>query len=112
MEQNERSAIGRRIKEYRKKAGFSQEGLAEFMNFDSNNLSRIERGVATPKIETLLGIVNALEITPNDILLESFNAPAALLDAEIARLISDMSTAERAKVIEYIEFINYQRGDQ
>lgn len=100
--------IGRRIKRFRSNAKLSQSQLAEKAEIDTNNLSRIERGLTTPSLDTVLKLSDALCITPNDILLESYQAPTALLDAEIANLIGNMSNIKRKKVIEYINFLNQQ----
>lgn len=109
MSEKNNVAIGKRVKQFRISAKLNQNQLAERAEIDSNNLSRIERGLITPTLETVLKLSNALQITPNDILLESYDVPANLLDSEIARLIGDMSTAKRQKVIEYIHFLNYQQ---
>lgn len=105
MDTVNKTAIGRRIREFRKNAGLSQEALSEKADIDKNNLSRIERGSVTPALETLLSLCNALDITPNDILLESYHAPTKLLDAEIASLLENTSDKNRQKVIEYIHFL-------
>jgi len=108
MKKSEKMAIGNRIKEYRTKAKLTQAKLAEFAGIDTNNLSRIERGQAVPKLETILNISNALHITPNDLLLESYHAPTPLIDAEISRLLKNMDTDDRKKVLEYMRFIRGQ----
>ena len=108
MKDGEHEVIGLRIKQFRLDAHLTQGQLAERADIDTNNLSRIERGQTTPTLETVLKIASALNITPNDILLQSYNAPNVLLDAEIAHLLKDMSNERRKKVIEYIQFLNQQ----
>lgn len=44
---------GKRIKELRKKAGMTQEGLAEKIGLSTEMVSRMERGVAGASIDTL-----------------------------------------------------------
>ena len=99
-------AVGKRIKKLRAEAKLNQSQLAEKADIDTNNLSRIERGLTTPTLETVLKLSNALSITPNDILLESYHAPAVLLDAELAGLVDNMSISKRRQVIEFISFLN------
>ena len=105
MEDKDNMLVGRRIKRFRLEAKLNQNELAEKAEIDTNNLSRIERGQTTPMLETILKIAAALEITPNDILLEIYPAPTALLDAEISNLLGDMSNEQRKKVVEYIQFL-------
>ncbi len=56
--------FGRRIKEIRKKRGFSQEKLAEIVDIEQNTLSCIETGNNFCSAETLEKIIAALEIEP------------------------------------------------
>ncbi len=108
MSEKYNRAIGKRIKRFRTNAKLSQSQLAEKAQIDTNNLSRIERGLITPSLDTVLKLSDALCITPNDILLGSYQASTALLDAEIARLTGDISDDKRKKVIEYINFLDQQ----
>ena len=45
--------LGLRIKELREKRGLTQLKLAEILNMEASNLSKIERGVQIPKEESL-----------------------------------------------------------
>lgn len=53
-------STGKKIKETREKAGFTQSQLAEAVGTTSQNISQYERGLRKPKYETLLKIANAL----------------------------------------------------
>jgi len=60
--------IGKRIKQYRLKAGLSQAGLAEMAGIKSNTIARLERGehrASNPTIEKLAKVLN---VTATDIL--------------------------------------------
>ena len=52
--------LGSRIKELREKRGFTQFKLAEILDMEASNLSKIERGVQIPKEESLINIAKAL----------------------------------------------------
>ena len=55
--------FGKRLKELRKKAGLSQQNLAELVGMESsNNISKLEAGEQLPKKENLEQICNALKI--------------------------------------------------
>lgn len=102
-------AIGKRIRSYRKHNGLKQGELAEKAGIDTNNMSRIERGVATPNLESLLKICNALGVTPNDLLLESYDAPISNLSAEVAEMLKDLTPENYRKIIEYIRFVGQSK---
>ena len=53
--------FGKRLKELRKKAGLSQQQLAELVGMESlNNISKLETGEQLPKKENLEKICRAL----------------------------------------------------
>ena len=55
--------IGKKIKEFRKLKGWSQQKLAEKSSLSFNTITRIEQGVGiSPTLKTLLKLSEALEI--------------------------------------------------
>jgi transcriptional regulator with XRE-family HTH domain len=102
--------LAKRIKAKRAKLKMTHWKLTEKAGLDSNNLSRIECGKSVPTLETLLRISDALNTTPNDLLLDSFDAPTALLDAELLEQTADFSKEERRKLIEYARFLKDTRS--
>lgn len=59
---NEKKLIGQRIKELRKRKGYSQEKFAEKAETSPNYLSRIERGTENPTLDMLIKLASALEV--------------------------------------------------
>ncbi len=62
--------VGNRIRQYRKKAGYTQEKLAERVGLGSTYISSIECGSKTPKLETFLKIAQEINASPNDLLID------------------------------------------
>ena len=54
--------LGLRIKELRETKKLSQLKLAEIINMEASNLSKIERGIQIPKEEGLIKISEALDV--------------------------------------------------
>ena len=55
--------IGKRIKEFRKNKGWSQQKLAERSGLSFNTITRIEQGIGdSPTLKTLLKLSEAFEI--------------------------------------------------
>lgn len=54
--------IGERIKEFRLKAGLTQSELAEKLGIPYQSIGQWERGLRSPKIETLQKIADALNV--------------------------------------------------
>jgi len=76
--------IGIRIKSKRESKKLTQEELAELTGLTNNYISNIERTRSKPSIETLIKICNALEVTPDYILLDSVYASKEYIMDEIA----------------------------
>lgn len=64
---NIKKELGEKIKRIRKNRGLTQEQLAEMVDISSRNLSNIEIGVSFVKSETLEKIVEALDITTEEL---------------------------------------------
>ncbi len=62
------SSIGFNLYKYRKGIGLTQAEVAEKAEISDRTYADIERGNVNLRIETLLKICKALDITPNDVL--------------------------------------------
>lgn len=56
--------IGRRVRTERQRLGISLEDLGELSEMGSTSIGRIERGVSSPSVETIIRIASALEVEP------------------------------------------------
>lgn len=68
------STMGLRIVSRRKRLGIKQNELAEQINISNNYLSGIERGKENPSLEVVIKICNALQVTPDYLLLGNLHA--------------------------------------
>lgn len=60
--------LTKRIKKLRKKAGWSQQKLAEKASLSYNTITKIEQGVATmPTIQTMIKIADAFAISLDEL---------------------------------------------
>lgn len=65
--------IGKNIKRLRKAQGLTQEELSAKAEISKNHLSRIETGTGSMSLDSLIVIANALNTTPDSILLGEYN---------------------------------------
>ena len=63
---------GSRIKEIRESKGITQQDLALLSDVSQGNLSAIEKGRSTPKMDTLYQILKALNYSIEDFYIEVF----------------------------------------
>lgn len=64
LKRNQREIIGKAVLKHRKRAGFSQEALAEKADIHPNYVGRIERGECSATLAILLRIAKALNVRP------------------------------------------------
>lgn len=62
-----RLLLGEAVRARRKKAGLSQEKLAEKSDLSTVFISRIERGRESPTIDSLLKVAKALKVRVRDL---------------------------------------------
>jgi len=65
-----KSQIGANIAAYRKRAGMTQMGLAEKLNYSDKAVSKWERGESVPDVLTLAQLAEQFGITVNDLLVD------------------------------------------
>lgn len=68
--------IGANIAAYRKRAGLTQAGLAEQLNYSDKAVSKWERGESCPDIPTVMAIAEKLGVTVNELLSDPNELPA------------------------------------
>lgn len=68
------STLGQSIRMYRKKLRLTQEQLAERASVSTSFMGHIERGTRVASLETFVRICQALNVTPNDLLLAEIRA--------------------------------------
>lgn len=64
----DKRVIGINLFSVRKKCGLTQSEVAEAAGLSDRTYADIERGTVNMRVETLLKICRALDITPNDVL--------------------------------------------
>lgn len=62
------SAVGNALYALRRKAGLTQEQVAEAADLSARAYADIERGTANPRFLTIVRICNVLSVTPDELL--------------------------------------------
>lgn len=61
------AALGRAVEELRKRAGLTQEALADRMRTESTTVGKLERGVANPTFVSLLCVARGLDVELSEV---------------------------------------------
>lgn len=95
----DQKAIGRRIKAARERKGLTQEELAEEVDLSPMHVSVIERGVKLPKLETLINIANALDVSADVLLQDVVNNQTKLCASEASELFLQLRREDQRRAL-------------
>lgn len=94
--------VGKRIKEYRIKAGLTQEELAERVGISPNYLSAVERGVKLVRLDKLVYVINEINCTADDILIDVINKSYEKKTSALLDTISTLPEHEQKRIYEVL----------
>lgn len=88
--------LGKRIKEIRKKRGYTQEKLAELANIEIPSLSNIENAKNYPNSETLEKLCNALSLAPYELFMfDYYKSHQDILEEMYQKMKTDKVLTEK-----------------
>jgi transcriptional regulator with XRE-family HTH domain len=95
--------LGARIKSLRQGRGRTQEQLAERVGLSVNYLSRIERGLENPTLDTLLGVAEALKVEPVELFTFHHEEPdPRRLRQLLARLVGEAKDEQLNQAVKVV----------
>ncbi len=102
--------IGQRIAATRKTRGLTQGKLAEKADISNNYLSHIENSRSIPSLETLISICDALDVTPDHLLLGISNNQSSYLVSDIANKWKQCTDYEKRIIVNMIDILLNERA--
>lgn len=102
MKEVDYGKIGERINFYRSKKGLSQEKLGLTVAASYSHISRVETGNSRPSLELVIQIANALEISADDILIDSLDHSS--VSDEMHLILQNCTETEKAILIKTVKF--------
>lgn len=101
----EYNSIGKNIKIYRMKKNLKQEELAELMDLSVNYISMLERGDKLPSIETLIKLVNILDVSADVLLSGVTKSGYKVKESMLQDRLDNLSSKERDKILEILDVL-------
>lgn len=95
--------IGQNIRAYRQAQHMSIEELAFKAELSKNYLSLVERGEKIPSLETFLTIVNALNVSADQILCDVVNTGFQVKSTILSERIEKVSPTRRKLIFKVLE---------
>ncbi len=95
--------IGKNIRKYRVMKKLRQEDLAERTDLSVNYVGAIERGEKIPALETLLTIINVLEVSADMVLCDVLNTGYMVKNSMLTEKLEKLSPEERSRIYDVID---------
>lgn len=86
--------IGKRLRAARKKRNLTQEQIAEKVDLSAQHISGIECGSAPVSLPALVRLCNALDTTPDEILMDNLKQATPIYLRDVAEVFSDATPDE------------------
>ena len=94
--------IGIRLREFRKKRGYSQEKVAELADIASNYLSRIEMGKENPTVDTFLKLARVYHVELWELLNYGHEIKRKEMEARICSVAKDAKDEDLRLILKFI----------
>lgn len=103
--------IGQRIREIRKRCGFSQAMLSELVDKSPTYISYIEGGSKSMSLETFVQIANALEVSTDLLLIDHLTSLSVAGNREVTKLLADCSDYETLVLLDTLKMLKIALRD-
>ena len=90
---------------YRIEKKFRQEDLAEKAELSPNYIGMIERGEKTPSLETLVAILNALNISADMVLCDVLQTGYQVKSSVLNEKISELSEEDQSRIFDVVDVL-------
>ena len=104
--------IGKRLKEYREKAGFTQETLAEAVGCSSTYISTLERGAAFPRGDKLIALLNTLKTSADSIFCDVVDYSLGYKASVLSNKLEKLPAAEQQRILEMVDLMIQQTNNK
>lgn len=95
-------AIGKRIRDARKKLGFSQEVLGEMAGLSTSHVCHIEGGQTKPSLQSVVQIANELHTSVDRILSDNLDHPYDFYRDDFLSELRDCSKQEKEYLLQVV----------
>lgn len=102
------ASIGRNIRHYRQESGLRQEDLAATAGLTANYIGMVERGEKTPSLETLVALLNALQISADMVLTDVVDSGYTVKQSLLAEKVGRLPAAERERIYAVVDVLVQQ----
>ncbi len=103
--------IGRRVKQCRERLGLTQEELAEKAGLTPNYISTVERGMSFPRCEKLIVLLNALEVSADEIFCDVLDHTGEVKVSALSKELAGLSPDAQKRILQMVELMIRQEKE-
>ena len=101
----ELDSIGKNIRKFRQMKKLRLEDLAEKAGLSTNYVGALERGEKIPSLETLIRIVNTLDVSADMVLCDVVQAGYKVKTSLLSDKIEKLSAEDQARIYEVLDVL-------
>ena len=98
-------SMGKKIREYRSKQGWSIEECSEKIGISAQYLGNIERGNKVPQLKTFIKMLNVLDASADDVLQDSLTVGYKNKSNDLLSKIEELDVEHKRQAIEIFESV-------
>lgn len=100
--------IGKRIRKAREGLGLTQEQFAEKAGFTANYISTLERGKSFPRCESLIILLNSLEVSADAIFCDVVVHTHPYKENRLSEKLNDLPPEASGRILQLLELMIQQ----
>lgn len=104
--------FGKRVREQRKLLGLTQEQFAEKIGLTPNFISTVERGIAFPRYDKLIAIINGLEVSADAIFCDVVDHSTKYTASHLAKQLEELSDEDQKRILQMVELMIQQAKEK
>lgn len=104
-------SLGKRLKALRAEHAWTQEECAERVGISTRYLADIERGDKTPKLATLITILNTLTASADDVLQDSLTVGYTVKSNKLIKKLETLDPARRKQALDIFDSVLHSLKD-
>ncbi|MBQ9167324.1 MAG: helix-turn-helix transcriptional regulator [Oscillospiraceae bacterium] len=99
----DKAALGKKIREARRKKGYTQHALAEIADIGDVYLGEIERGLKMPSLHIFIKLIEALDISADFVLRDELASGKEYIYDEITQKLKDLTPKQRKTAADILD---------
>ena len=97
------NSIGTNIRKFRTEKNLRQEDLAERAGLSANYIGMVERGLKEPGLATIVKILNALNISADELLCDLVPSASHVTDDEISKRLEGLTPMQKKVALDLLD---------